>query len=147
MAVTARAKDSRCTSASRLGNLGHIRSISVLLKPEFAALAVFDVGSQSARICRKHWPSQSNTPRPTVLADILYELQTILRSEVPISVRAEAQRVQTASSSACRSVESPPTSFRPGRRVEKNRLAKILSVGGFHPFRPALRRLNLRFLP
>jgi hypothetical protein len=76
MAVTARAKDSRCTSASRLGNLGHIRSISVLLKPEFAALAAFDVGSQSARICRKHWPSQSNTPRPTVLADILYELQT-----------------------------------------------------------------------
>ena len=75
MAVTARAKDSRCTSASRLGNPGHIRSISVLLKPEFAALAAFDVGSQSARICRKHWLSQSTTARPTVLAGILYELQ------------------------------------------------------------------------
>ena len=37
---------------------GHIRSISVLLKPESAPLVALDIGSQGARICLKHWAAR-----------------------------------------------------------------------------------------
>src|SRR5262249_20467184 len=94
-----------------------IRSISVLWKPESVPLVALDIGSQGARICRKHWTARG------------------ANGEVQARVRL---------------VESPPTRFRPRlrprRSFEKDLLAQILSACGLHSFRPALRRLNLRFL-
>ena len=148
VAVTARASATRCTSTSRAAIPGQVRWFSVLLKPEFAPLVSFNVGSKSARICRTHGLSRSTAPRRPYRQIFLYELRTGSRicPSKPISVRARAQRVQTRARARVRSVESLPTSFRPRRCVEKNRFAQILSVGGFHTFRPALRCLNLRFL-
>src|SRR5262249_48856186 len=100
------------------------------------------LGARARESVANTWLSQSTTPRPTVLANILYELQ----AGSPICP-SKPQHVQATKIQArVRSVESPPASFRPRRCVENNRLAQTLSIRGFPPFRPALHRLNLRFL-